>query len=125
MSDLAEKLGLKEGMTAFVMFEPVGYAIMAKSVSDFSDIPDNVDWIQAFFEESEVMYDVIGELAGKLQKSGQLWISWPKKASGIRSDLSDNLVRTAGLSVGLVDVKVASITDVWSGIKFVYRLADR
>jgi expansin (peptidoglycan-binding protein) len=54
-----------------------------------------------------------------------LWIAWPKKASGVPTDLSDNKVRQIGLDQNLVDVKVCAVNDIWSGLKFVYRLKDR
>jgi hypothetical protein len=54
-----------------------------------------------------------------------LWISWPKKTSGISTDLNENIVREIGLAAGLVDVKVCAVTDIWSGLKFVRRLKDR
>jgi hypothetical protein len=54
-----------------------------------------------------------------------IWISWPKKSSGVPTDLDENKVRNIGLAGGLVDVKVCAITDVWSGLKFVRRLKDR
>ena len=54
-----------------------------------------------------------------------LWISWPKKSSGMASDLDENVVRKIGLDAGLVDVKVCAVNDVWSGLKFVIRVKDR
>src|SRR5438094_1370532 len=54
-----------------------------------------------------------------------LWVSWPKKTSGVQTDLTENIVRDIGLAAGLVDVKVCAIDDVWSGLKFVYRVKDR
>ena len=54
-----------------------------------------------------------------------LWISWPKKSSGVASDLDENVVRHFGLKAGLVDVKVCAVSEVWSGLKFVIRLKDR
>lgn len=60
-----------------------------------------------------------------LSKNGSLWIAWPKKASGIKSDLNENFVRKIGLNNGLVDIKVISVDDSWSALKFVYRLKDR
>lgn len=65
------------------------------------------------------------KLKGALTKNGLLWISWPKKSSGIESDLSDSAVQKIGLKNGLVDVKTSSIDNVWSGMRFVYRLKDR
>jgi hypothetical protein len=54
-----------------------------------------------------------------------LWVSWPKKSSGVKTDVDENTVREIGLDAGLVDVKVCAVTDVWSGLKFVRRLKDR
>jgi hypothetical protein len=53
------------------------------------------------------------------------WVAWPKKSSGVATDLNDNVVREIGLAAGLVDVKVCAVTDVWSGLKFVRRVKDR
>jgi hypothetical protein len=53
------------------------------------------------------------------------WVSWPKKASGVQTDLNENIVRDIGLQTGLVDVKVCAVDEVWSGLKFVFRLKDR
>lgn len=65
------------------------------------------------------------ELKQHLYKNGGLWICWPKLTSGIKSDLMESIVQEAGLRAGLVDVKVVAIDVYWSGLKFVYRLADR
>ena len=64
-------------------------------------------------------------LAARLASNGMLWVGWPKKASGVPTDLNENLVRDIGLARGMVDVKVCAIDDTWSGLKFVYRLKDR
>jgi hypothetical protein len=72
---------------------------------------------------------VLNEAFPKLKKSldlaGTLWISWPKGASKVKTDLNENVVREIGLSNGLVDVKVCAVDEVWSGLKFMYRLKDR
>jgi hypothetical protein len=54
-----------------------------------------------------------------------LWVSWPKKTSGVATDVNENVVRAIGLAAGLVDVKVCAVTEIWSGLKFVRRLKDR
>ena len=64
-------------------------------------------------------------LKKRLAPAGMLWISWPKKSSGVASDLDENVVREIGLTAGLVDVKVCAVSEVWSGLKFVIRLKDR
>ena len=63
--------------------------------------------------------------AKKLTPAGMLWVSWPKKSSGVSSDLDENVVREIGLAAGLVDVKVCAVTEIWSGLKFVRRMRDR
>lgn len=64
-------------------------------------------------------------LAGAVYPDGALWIAWPKTASGVTTDVTENIVREVGLRRGLVDVKVAALDEIWSGLKFVYRLKDR
>jgi hypothetical protein len=64
-------------------------------------------------------------LARTLTDDGSLWISWPKRSSGVTTDLDENIIRDIGLSLGLVDVKVCAVDDVWSGLKFVRRLENR
>ena len=64
-------------------------------------------------------------LRDRLESNGTLWVSWPKKTSGVATELNENLVRDFGLANGLVDVKVCAIDDTWSGLKFVRRLSDR
>jgi hypothetical protein len=60
-----------------------------------------------------------------LPPAGMLWVAWPKKASKVETDLTEDVVRRIGLTAGLVDVKVCAVTDIWSGLKFVRRLRDR
>jgi hypothetical protein len=64
-------------------------------------------------------------LRDRLVSNGALWVAWPKKASGVETDLSENIVRSIGLEAGLVDVKVCAVDHTWSGLKFVRRLKDR
>jgi hypothetical protein len=64
-------------------------------------------------------------LASDLSTAGALWVAWPKRASGVTTDLTENVVRDHGLDCGLVDVKVCAIDDTWSGLKFVRRVSDR
>ena len=64
-------------------------------------------------------------IAMLLNPAGMLWVSWPKKSSGVATDLDENVVRGIGLDAGLVDVKVCAVTEVWSGLKFVRRVKDR
>ncbi|HZI87759.1 MAG TPA: hypothetical protein VFD48_13075, partial [Pyrinomonadaceae bacterium] len=64
-------------------------------------------------------------LAANLVTNGMLWVAWPKKSSGVNTDLAFTNVQRIGLDAGLVDVKICAVNDIWSGLKFVYRLKDR
>jgi hypothetical protein len=64
-------------------------------------------------------------LRDRLETNGMLWVAWPKKTSGVVSDLTEGIVRDFGLAAGLVDVKVCAVDETWSGLKFVRRLRDR
>jgi len=108
----------------------------AERKKELAPLPNNVsvsvgtlikplDLIILFADSQRMLKAEFPRLARKLVENGMLWIAWPKKASGIATDLSDNSVRSIGLTAGLVDVKVCAINDVWSGLKFVYRLEDR
>jgi hypothetical protein len=63
--------------------------------------------------------------AEALAPAGMLWVSWPKKSSGVPTDLTEDVIRQTGLSAGLVDVKVCAVTEIWSGLKFVIPLKNR
>lgn len=67
----------------------------------------------------------LDRLIAHVVTDGMLWVSWPKKSSGLASDLDENIVRDLGLAAGVVDVKVAAVDETWSGLKFVRRLEDR
>jgi hypothetical protein len=84
-----------------------------------------IDVIIFFPKNAADLDDRFPTLAARLPKAGGLWIAWPKKASKIPTDLSDDVVRTTGLAHKLVDNKVCAISDTHSGLRFVYRLKDR
>lgn len=79
----------------------------------------------AFVTTERALAAHIAKLAPKLVDAGMIWIAWPKKASGVATELTEDVVRRAGLAAGLVDVKVCAIDPTWSGLKFVRRLRDR
>src|SRR6185503_13110538 len=127
---LVKKLGFKEGFRTALVNPPKGFQ------KELAPVPNNVsisvgtltkplDLIILFADSQKMLKMEFPRLARKLMENGMLWIAWPKKASGISTDLSDSSVRDIGLAAGLVDVKVCAINDVWSGLKFVYRLKDR
>lgn len=84
-----------------------------------------LDFALLFVEQSVDLTRQFGKLRDRLRSNGALWVAWPKKTSGVPTDLTENIVREFGLDNGLVDVKVCAIDDIWSGLKFVRRLSDR
>ena len=125
---LVKKLGIKEGFNIKIVNAPAG-------VEKELQIPANVtvnartrkpiDLVLLFVTTRRELERTFLSYAAKLRPAGMLWISWPKKSSGVASDLTDNVVRELGLAKGLVDVKVCAVDEVWSGLKFVFRLKDR
>ncbi|HEX5386477.1 MAG TPA: DUF3052 domain-containing protein [Gemmatimonadales bacterium] len=130
---LAEKLGIKPGMRVIAVGAPPGYAaLLAPLPADatlVARLGRDARLIHAFFEQRAALDAGLPRLAAALARDGALWISWPKRsaASGSprESDLTENVVRAAGLALGLVDVKVCAVDERWSGLKFVRRLRDR
>jgi hypothetical protein len=86
---------------------------------------DMFDVIQYFATSEQQLGAVMPNLASHLVPNGMLWVSWVKRTSKLHTGLDENTVRRLGLEAGLVDVKVAAVTDDWSGLKFVYRVKDR
>lgn len=126
---LAKKLGIKEGSRIALVNAPKDFR------SALGELPDNVEFVSRptksldiflFFVMSErVLARDFANLAEKLVTNGMIWIAWPKKSSGVTTDLTEQRVQRIGLDAGLVDVKICAIDETWSGLKFVYRLKDR
>jgi len=84
-----------------------------------------VDCVLLFSTSTAHLEKAFGQSVTLLPAAGMIWVAWPKKASKVETDLSEDVVRRIGLAAGLVDVKVCAVTDIWSGLKFVRRLKDR
>lgn len=84
-----------------------------------------VDFVHLFVLNLKELESLYSKAKSYLRKDSMLWVSWPKKSSGIQTDINRDIIREYILANGLVDVKVASINEQWSGLKFVYRLIDR
>ena len=84
-----------------------------------------LDFVHIFVSSQKTFEKEFNVGKKKMKSDGMLWVSWPKKSSGIQTDLDENVIRNYGLKNGLVDVKVCAVDEVWSGLKFVYRLQDR
>lgn len=126
---LLQKLGLKPGMRAVFIDEPDGYRrTLGKLPSDLqllSRAGKDMDFIHVFCESVRGLQQRLPAAKQALARDGLLWVSWPKKTSGVATDLTESEVRNEGLKQGLVDVKICAVDDTWSGLKFVYRLKDR
>jgi hypothetical protein len=125
---LATKLGIKVGTRALLVGRPAGWVLPeppATSTIHAKPSPDPYDVVLLFCPDHATLSRRFVPLTARLTVAGALWVAWPKKASGVATDLTENAVREFGLDHGLVDVKIAAIDATWSGLKFVRRLKDR
>ncbi|MGH7547189.1 MAG: DUF3052 domain-containing protein [Gemmatimonadales bacterium] len=126
---LVEKLGIKPAATIAILNAPRGYdralGRLPKQVTRKARVAGPLDFIQLFTSQKSELERRFGALEHALAPAGQLWVSWPKRSSGVSTDLTEDVIRAIGLAHGLVDVKVAAVDEVWSGLKFVRRLKDR
>ena len=125
---LVKKLGIKPGSNIVFVNAPSDYADgldLPADASTNSRSSKPLDFAQLFVRSENELTKKFSQYAKRLNASGMLWVSWPKKSSGVSTDLSENIVRDIGLAAGLVDVKVCAVNEVWSGLKFVFRLRDR
>ena len=127
-TSLVKKLGIKENSQIAFVNAPADFVNeldLPKGVKINARASKPLDFIQLFASSKRVLETKFPLQAAKLTPAGMLWISWPKKSSGVATDLNENIVRDIGLANGLVDVKVCAVDDVWSGLKFVSRLKNR
>jgi hypothetical protein len=124
---LAKKLGIKPNSSVHVLNGPDGFPQMLEPLPDgvqFVTEDQHLDVI-VLFAASSADLKPFGRLVTRLEPSGGLWVAWPKKSSGVPTDLSFETVQRVGLSNGLVDNKVCAIDEVWTGLRFVHRLENR
>jgi hypothetical protein len=125
---LVKKLGIKPGSNIALLNAPTDYESeldLPEDVTINSRSGKPLDFAQLFVKNEKDLKAKFSKYAKRLNASGMIWVSWPKKSSGVSTDLSENIVREVGLTTGLVDVKICAVNEVWSGLKFVYRLKDR
>jgi len=126
---LARKLGIKPGFNMVIINEPEHYFDL------FTDLPADLrinneidgwhDLIHLFVKDKATYLQYLPTLKDEIKPNGMVWVSWPKKASKIVTDITEDIIRNEALKNGLVDVKVCAIDEVWSGLKLVIRLKDR
>lgn len=124
---LPKKLGIAPGARLRLVAAPDGFAAALGPLPvGVQFAPRGLADVVVFFTDRRAdLGRRFAGLARGLDRAGGLWVAWPKKASGMATDLDGNIVREIGLAAGLVDNKVCAIDDTWSGLRFVVRLADR
>ena len=126
---LAKKLGIKDGFHVNLINAPEYY------LSLFIDLPPNllfgdqgdtkIDFIH-FFTKSKAEYiELLPLLKNQIKPSGIIWVSWPKKASKVPTDITEDTIRNYAIKIGLVDIKVCAVDEIWSGLKLVIPVKDR
>ncbi|MGH3211761.1 MAG: DUF3052 family protein [Trebonia sp.] len=122
----ARKLGLKAGMRVVLDESPDGWeladppaGLLVPSADDPADV------IVAFFRAADEITDRLPTLGRRVFPAGAVWALWPRRAAGHVSDITDNVVRSCALDLGLVDVKVAAVDEDWSGLRLVWRAGNR
>jgi hypothetical protein len=126
---LAKKLGIKPGFKIKLINAPDYYLNL------FTDLPGElsfegnentgIDFIHFFTKNENEYIGTLPQLKGKIKPNGIIWVSWPKKASKITTDLTENLIRDYAIKIGLVDIKVCAVDEIWSGLKLVIPVKNR
>ncbi|MBN8994116.1 MAG: DUF3052 domain-containing protein [Rhizobiales bacterium] len=132
---LPDKLGYKPGMVVAFVALPEELAELA-AAADFAKVARRQDWsrplpageydlVHAFTKSREELSHHLHRLQKAIKRDGAIWVSWPKKASHVPTDVSEDVVRAEALKLDLVDVKVAAVDNMWSGLKLVIRVDRR
>ena len=129
---LPKKLGIMPGQRIRFAEAPPEFAAALGELPDGitvvagdDDAAGELDLVVFFTTSAEALQARFHSLSQSLVPAGMLWVAWPKKSSGVRTDLTEDVVRRIALDGGMVDVKVCAINATWSGLKLVYRLKDR
>ena len=122
---LAKKLGIKEGFKVFLVKAPVQYrallAPLPARVRFTSTANSSTNLVHAFATERSALVRLLATLRKKLPPEAAIWVSWPKKSSKVPTDVTEDTIREVALPLGLVDIKVCAVTEVWSGLMLVVR----
>jgi Protein of unknown function (DUF3052) len=125
---LPKKLGIKAGFRVRLANAPADVrAELREALAGCELVKQGqaLDFVMMFTKSRAELAKTFPPMSKLLAPAGMLWVSWPKKSSGVATDVDENVVRGIGLDAGLVDVKVCAVTEVWSGLKFVRRVKDR
>ena len=126
---LWKKLGLREGLTVLTINAPRGYRKLLRGlprgVAFVADAEPPVSFVHLFTSLAAELASRLSSLRRDLAADGVIWVSWPKKASGALTDITEDTIREVALTMGLVDVKVCAVDATWSGLKLVIRKSNR
>src|SRR5438477_12902406 len=123
---LRKKIGIKDESRVLLVAAPGSVAkALEVAKAQLADGRGELDVAMLFVRRAAELKKEFPKLAKRLAPAGMLWVAWPKKSSGMATDLSENSIRDYGLQQGVVDVKVCAVDETWSGLKFVIRLKDR
>ena len=126
---LPKKLCIKEGARVALVGAPDDFeATLGELPAGAKLVPPwrmGFDVVLLFARSRDELVGRFQTYAARIKSDGSLWVAWPKKSSGVKTDLTEDSIRLHGLDVGLVDVKVCAVDEAWSGLRFVYRLKDR
>jgi len=128
-TSLVKKLGIKPGFKIRFVDPPEHYFDLLEGLPAdivvFEDSVSGLDFVHYFTKQTASLERDLPALKQAIVPNGTIWISWPKKASKVTTDITEDVIRNLALSIGLVDVKVCAVDAVWSGLKLVIRVKDR
>jgi hypothetical protein len=126
---LAQKLGIKPGHKVATVDAPAGYRKLLpplpKGVSFTTEIAGDAPFVHLFVKERKRLEKELKRLRRLVADAGILWVSWPKKSSGVVTDITEDVIREVCLPLGFVDVKVCAVDETWSGLKLMIRRENR
>jgi len=126
---VVQKLGVKPGFRIFVDGAPDSYddviGPLPADVTLAKRLKAPLDMVHVFAKQAAALRKKLPACREAIAPDGMVWVSWPKKSSGVTTDVTENVVRDTALSIGLVDIKVCAIDDTWSGLKLVIPLKQR
>ena len=121
---LVKKLGYRPGFRVVLEGEPAGYLARLDPLPEgltFTENPEEADLVHLFTTEADTLADALPRLRHRIAQNGTVWVSWPKRASKVPTDVTEDAVRAIALPLGLVDVKVCAVDATWSALKLVIR----
>ncbi|HTI36394.1 MAG TPA: hypothetical protein VL484_02450 [Vicinamibacterales bacterium] len=126
---LAKKLGIKDGMRWAALNAPAGYETWLAGLPSTATIVGRLTApataVHVFATKRSALARTLKTLRKQLQPDGFVWVSWPKRASGVPTDITEDVIREVALPLGFVDVKVCAVTETWSGLKLTIRRSER